>query len=211
MESFTNLDLSGLSTQELNATVALAVAAGTLYCFLGYRTLRFVLAMTGFLLAGMVAGMLAGWITQGHLISMGIAAALVGAIVAELPTGGPIVLCHGDLHPGNVVLTDDGPMLVDWFDAGRGDPLADVARSTLLIAPDADGAAAPAHLIGGDLALRRRLVGAFLAARGDLDEERLARWRAVMAIARIAEGVASSGLDGLWHGWAQRRSVATTG
>lgn len=130
-------------------------------------------------------------------------------VLAELPTDGPVVLCHGDLHPGNVVLTDDGPMLVDWFDAGRGDPLADVARSTLLIAPDADGAAAPAHLAGGDLQLRRRLAGAFLEARGELDEDRLARWRAVMAIARIAEGVASSGLDGLWHAW--MRSVAATG
>jgi aminoglycoside phosphotransferase (APT) family kinase protein len=143
------------------------------------------------------------------------AAAQVGVVAAdvltELPTDGPVVLCHGDLHPGNVVLTDDGPMLVDWFDAGRGDPLADVARSTLLIAPDADGAAAPTHLAGGDLQLRRRLVGAFIEARGELDEARLARWRAVLAIARIAEGVASSGLDGLWHAWARRRSVAATG
>jgi aminoglycoside phosphotransferase (APT) family kinase protein len=139
---------------------------------------------------------------------VGIAAA---DVLAELPTGGPVVLCHGDLHPGNVILTHDGPMLVDWFDAGRGDPLSDVARSTLLIAPDVDGAAAPAHLTGGDLRLRRRLLDAYLAARGDVDEDRLARWRAVMAIARIAEGVPSSGLDGLWHAWAQGRSVAATG
>jgi aminoglycoside phosphotransferase (APT) family kinase protein len=132
-------------------------------------------------------------------------------VLAELPADGPVVLCHGDLHPGNVVLTDDGPMLVDWFDAGRGDPLADIARSTLLIAPDADGAAAPAHLTGGDLELRRRLVDAFLAARGELDDGRLACWRAVLAIARIAEGVASSGLDGLWHEWARHRRVAATG
>lgn len=24
------------------------------------------------------------------------------------------VLCHGDIHPGNVIMTDDGPVLVDW-------------------------------------------------------------------------------------------------
>lgn len=24
------------------------------------------------------------------------------------------VLCHGDVHPGNVIMTDDGPVLVDW-------------------------------------------------------------------------------------------------
>jgi aminoglycoside phosphotransferase (APT) family kinase protein len=24
------------------------------------------------------------------------------------------VICHGDVHPGNVVMTDDGPVLLDW-------------------------------------------------------------------------------------------------
>jgi hypothetical protein len=27
---------------------------------------------------------------------------------------GPLVVCHGDVHPGNVVTTDDGPVLLDW-------------------------------------------------------------------------------------------------
>ena len=30
-------------------------------------------------------------------------------------------------------------------------------------------------------------------------------------IARIAEGVASAGLDGLWHAWARRRDIAARG
>jgi len=25
-----------------------------------------------------------------------------------------VVLCHGDVHPGNVLQTDDGPMVIDW-------------------------------------------------------------------------------------------------
>jgi hypothetical protein len=29
-------------------------------------------------------------------------------------TGGPDVVCHGDVHPGNVIQTVDGPMLLDW-------------------------------------------------------------------------------------------------
>lgn len=24
------------------------------------------------------------------------------------------VVCHGDVHPGNVIMTDDGPVLIDW-------------------------------------------------------------------------------------------------
>ena len=49
------VDVSDLTTQQLNGLIAIAVAIDTLYCFLGYRTLRFVLGLTGFLMAGGVA------------------------------------------------------------------------------------------------------------------------------------------------------------
>ena len=26
----------------------------------------------------------------------------------------PVVVCHGDLHPGNVVMTGEGPVILDW-------------------------------------------------------------------------------------------------
>jgi aminoglycoside phosphotransferase (APT) family kinase protein len=46
---------------------------------------------------------------------------------AELPAplgeGGSLV--HLDLHPGNVVLTASGPMVIDWPNAARGDGLAE--------------------------------------------------------------------------------------
>jgi aminoglycoside phosphotransferase (APT) family kinase protein len=52
--------------------------------------------------------------------------------LANLPDGGQ--LCHGDLHPNNVLITERGPIIVDWSNATQGDPLADVARTSLLIA-----------------------------------------------------------------------------
>ncbi|HLF73012.1 MAG TPA: aminoglycoside phosphotransferase family protein [Anaerolineales bacterium] len=36
-------------------------------------------------------------------------------------------LCHGDFHPANIILTGRGPVIIDWMDATRGHPLADVA------------------------------------------------------------------------------------
>ena len=42
-------------------------------------------------------------------------------------------LCHGDFHPDNVLMTAQGPVIIDWPDATRGHPLADVARTSLLI------------------------------------------------------------------------------
>ena len=40
------------------------------------------------------------------------------ALIDRLPPGGG--LCHCDLSPGNVIMTDQGPMLVDWVSAMRG-------------------------------------------------------------------------------------------
>ena len=39
---------------------------------------------------------------------------------------GPSVL-HLDLHPMNVMLAADGPVVIDWTNAGRGDPWFDAA------------------------------------------------------------------------------------
>ena len=112
----------------------------------------------------------------------------------------PSRLCHGDLHPSNVILTDDGPMLVDWFDASRGDRVADVARSSLTLL--ADGAHTPSHLPGADEATLQRLTEAYLQRLRDrmgIDEQLLARWQAVNAAARLAEGVAPAPLLAVWE------------
>lgn len=62
-------NLENVTPQQLNALMAGVVAVGTLYCFLGYRTLRFVIGLTGFLLAGSVAGGTALWLSDGHVLA----------------------------------------------------------------------------------------------------------------------------------------------
>lgn len=37
------------------------------------------------------------------------------------------VLLHRDLHPGNVMLSPSGPVVIDWTNAAAGDPAFDVA------------------------------------------------------------------------------------
>ena len=37
-------------------------------------------------------------------------------------------LCHADLHPGNVIMTADGPRLVDWTGAVRAPAAFDLGR-----------------------------------------------------------------------------------
>jgi uncharacterized protein (TIGR02172 family) len=43
-------------------------------------------------------------------------------------------LCHGDFHPDNVIISERGPVVIDWITAVKGDPVADIARTVLLIA-----------------------------------------------------------------------------
>jgi uncharacterized protein (TIGR02172 family) len=42
-------------------------------------------------------------------------------------------LCHGDFWPSNILLTAKGEIIIDWFRASRGNPLADLARTTNLV------------------------------------------------------------------------------
>ncbi len=32
----------------------------------------------------------------------------------DVARAAPMSLCHGDVHPGNVLVDDDGPVLIDW-------------------------------------------------------------------------------------------------
>jgi len=43
-------------------------------------------------------------------------------------------LVHRDLHPLNVMMTSDGPMVIDWANASAGDPAFDVADTWVLFA-----------------------------------------------------------------------------
>ena len=48
-------------------------------------------------------------------------------------------VCHGDLNPSNVVITEDGtPYIIDWAHATQGNASADVARTYLLFHLDGD-------------------------------------------------------------------------
>jgi Ser/Thr protein kinase RdoA (MazF antagonist) len=38
-------------------------------------------------------------------------------------------LCHADLHPGNVIMTADGPRIIDWGCALRASGVFDIARA----------------------------------------------------------------------------------
>jgi uncharacterized protein (TIGR02172 family) len=105
----------------------------------------------------------------------------------KLPLGDRI--CHGDFHPGNILLTGRGEVVIDWIDVTRGNPLADLARSSIL----ALGAAATTQVPQNALKASLRLFHAlylrqyFRLRPGGMAEYR--RWLPVVAAARLDENI----------------------
>ncbi len=122
-------------------------------------------------------------------------------IVSELPEGS--ALCHGDLHPGNVLISGRGPIVIDWFDAAIGSSLADIVRSSLLIRPVADDA--HLHLPGSSTELLERVHAdylAFVLQHQEIEPHLVRHWEAVLAASRLAEQAEpdESRLVALWQG-----------
>ena len=108
-------------------------------------------------------------------------------MLADLPEGKQ--LCHGDFHPDNVLMTEKGLVIIDWIDATNGNPVADVARSSLLMTQ----APIPVHHsmrwildVGRKQFHRMYLRHYFRLRPGD---QAFARWRIVNAVGRLSEGI----------------------
>jgi Phosphotransferase enzyme family len=72
---------------------------------------------------------------------------------------------HMDLHPGNVMLTADGPVVIDWSNVIAGPPGADVAMATLIMrTSEVDSLPPPVRLAAG--VVRSLLVRRFEATVG---------------------------------------------
>ena len=109
------------------------------------------------------------------------------AALAKLPDGDQ--LCHGDFHPANVMATPQGEVIIDWIDATRGNPLADLARSSII----ALGVASTAQTTRTLDKLFVRLFHAiylrrYLALRPEGRGE-YGRWLPIVAAARLSENI----------------------
>lgn len=97
--------------------------------------------------------------------------------------------CHGDYHPGNVILTRGGIAAIDWSNASAGDPAGDVARSELLFRYAGYG---PAMRSLPPLRRVREMtadfyLGHYRASTG-LGEAAIDAWRLPIAVAALIPG-----------------------
>lgn len=108
------------------------------------------------------------------------------AQLGHMPNGQNI--CHGDFHPDNVLLTDNGPVVIDWVDATMGPPVADFVRTILLIRycnlPSSSKEAAVF------VKMKTTLLDTYKAAyleQNSFPEESIGLWTPILAAARLAE------------------------
>lgn len=83
MEELLSARLEDVPPEQAMLILAVMAGAGVLYCFLGYRLLKFIIGLTGFLLAGATAAVIVGFLSYGNLIGMG-AALLIGGICGAM-------------------------------------------------------------------------------------------------------------------------------
>jgi uncharacterized protein (TIGR02172 family) len=108
--------------------------------------------------------------------------------MAGLPEGNK--LCHGDFHPGNILLSPKGPMIIDWLTGSRGDPLSDVCRTVMIF---------ETVTLPSDMPLVTRIIQQvsrslltsiylqhYLKIRG-VKKEEITRWRLPLLAARLRE------------------------
>ena len=105
-------------------------------------------------------------------------------------------LCHGDFHPGNIMLRNGEPILIDWTNVTRGDPNADFARTNLMLRigepPPGSTALLRALAQFGARFGRSILLSAYLRAYRRArtpDAALVEQWEVPVAANRLAENV----------------------
>ena len=109
------------------------------------------------------------------------------SLLEELPQGNRI--CHGDFHPGNVMLTTKGDIAIDWIDVTVGNPLADVARTAIISLGAAASDQIPNPLMKGFARLFHAIYLRRYFRLRPGGEHEYCRWLPIVAAARLSENI----------------------
>jgi Ser/Thr protein kinase RdoA (MazF antagonist) len=105
--------------------------------------------------------------------------------LAVLAQGQTSCVCHFDLHPDNIIVTDQRWVVIDWLTAANGPAIADHAR-TLLLRADATDPVTQTFISA---------VQRYGHDRRGFDDANVAAWIRIVAAARLAEGFNGSYAD----------------
>lgn len=151
---------------------------------------------------------LARRIERSRVLTPGEKAVIVRRL-ADLPGGD--ALCHGDMHPDNVVLTRNGPVVIDWMNAASGHPAADAARTAITLRLSLP----PEGRVSAWLALGRHLFYRLYLHHylriGPASACQLLAWELPVAADRASEGLPCNELQALYALVASRLAATPQG
>jgi tRNA A-37 threonylcarbamoyl transferase component Bud32 len=108
----------------------------------------------------------------------------------QLPDGDRML--HGDFHPGNVMLTGDGPVIIDWTAASRGSPEADFARTGMILRLGEPPPGMPKLLLFLAHFARSLMIRTYegeYRKRRAIDQGLYRAWQLPVVVARLAENI----------------------
>lgn len=109
-------------------------------------------------------------------------------ILEALPDGNAVL--HGDVHPGNLMRTASGSVLIDWVDATRGDPAADIARTSWLLSPATISPGNPnRRTMTAAQAMFRSMYRTRCVRKLGISRRSVDAWRVPVVAARLSEGI----------------------
>ena len=98
-------------------------------------------------------------------------------------------VCHGDFHPANLLISGSNANIIDWIDASRGNPLADVARTSIILRGAAENAQIPNPLLKVFVKLFHSIYLRHYFHLRPGGQEEYRRWLPIVAAARLDEGI----------------------
>lgn len=110
-------------------------------------------------------------------------------LLRRLPDGNAV--CHGDFHPDNIIMSSRGPIIIDWLTATQGNPLADVARTWLLLrvgAPPGAGVVSQRLSNLGSSLLYSICLKRYLRLH-PASGQQIDAWKLPVAAARLSENI----------------------
>ena len=115
-------------------------------------------------------------------------------LLSSLPDGD--MVCHGDFHPGNIMLTARGAVVIDWMTVSTGNPMADFARTSMLLTIGPKGAGKQiTPIVASFIKLFYKIYARhYLQLMPDTHHERN-KWLTVIAAARLAEQIELERVD----------------
>jgi len=103
-------------------------------------------------------------------------------------------LCHGDLWPGNVMISGGEPVVIDWSNATRGDPDGDYAWSQMILEATEPPPWAPLLIRVSAKFARSVLIALYMREYEKIrrpHKQRVADWGLPALVARYDDGIAS--------------------